>query len=799
MPSSDDTHPESVYMTTHAQVLDFIRNPDPTRFERLALAVFARQFELVQPYREYCLSRGVSLARVRSVAAIPPVSTAAFKYVVFSSGPPQRIFLTSGTSRGREERGRHFVADLEHYRLSAMTHLERMLFPDRRRLRMLALHPTVDRMPESSLSQMISWCVETFGAGPSLCCASPMGVETGPALDFLRAAEVAGEAVCILGTTAATAALFEHLRTSGVRLKLPAGSRLMDTGGAKGQLNPMEPAEVVASAQLYLGIAPHCVINEYGMTELCSQLYDATPFNCPEMDLAGDRVKIAPPWLKVIVRDPVSLLPVAAGQTGLLSFFDLANAGSVSALLTEDLGSVAADGAVRIFGRVIGADPRGCALGIEQFTAPGERAARPHGAARLLHIAAQPVSITGAGQADLIESCAASLRRQADRPLAPLRIADTLARACGQWREPGFAARRATLAATAEASDQTQPLLASSLDALLGSFTRDAMLDLARRLSARDRLIGLIMPGNVMGAGLHELVQALIGGAAVIVKAASGEPLFFAEFQRTLAAIDAEVAARMQVLVWNRLDRESTAALVRECDRVAAFGEDQTIAALAQAAGPKLVGFGSRLSGAVVAREAACGSGAQSLAAALARDVTLFDQRGCLSLHHIFVEASRPDAQIFAESLARELAALARLLPPPARLTPVDTVAARGARENVRWRAIGGVPLALWEGAHLGWTVIFDPDADFQAAPLCRTVRVSAFDSPGDLRRRLAPATGSLEGFALADPAARLGCRELLGELGVSYICAPGMLQSPPPSWAHGGGRFLKLMEPADG
>jgi hypothetical protein len=95
--------------------------------------------------------------------------------------------------------------------------------------------------------------------------------------------------------------------------------------------------------------------------------------------------------------------------------------------------------------------------------------------------------------------------------------------------------------------------------------------------------------------------------------------------------------------------------------------------------------------------------------------------------------------------------------------------------------------------------VIFDPDADFQAAPLCRTVRVSAFDSPGDLRRRLAPATGSLEGFALADPAARLGCRELLGELGVSYICAPGMLQSPPPSWAHGGGRFLKLMEPADG
>ena len=91
-------------------------------------------------------------------------------------------------------------------------------------------------------------------------------------------------------------------------------------------------------------------------------------------------------------------------------------------------------------------------------------------------------------------------------------------------------------------------------------------------------------------------MQALIGGAAVLVKAASAQPLFFAEFQRTLAAIDAEVAARMEVALWSRLDRESTATLVRACDRVAVFGDDETIAALAASAGPKLVDFGSRLS-----------------------------------------------------------------------------------------------------------------------------------------------------------------------------------------------------------
>ncbi len=66
-------------------------------------------------------------------------------------------------------------------------------------------------------------------------------------------------------------------------------------------------------ARHYLGVAPPFVINEYGMTELCSQLYDATPFNWPGANAGEERVKIAPPWLKVIARDPVTLRPLAAG------------------------------------------------------------------------------------------------------------------------------------------------------------------------------------------------------------------------------------------------------------------------------------------------------------------------------------------------------------------------------------------------------------------------------------------------------------------------------------------------------
>jgi Acyl-CoA reductase (LuxC)/Acyl-protein synthetase, LuxE len=644
---------------------------------------------------------------------------------------------------------------------------------------------------------MISWCIENFGAGPSLCCADPRQVEPQAAYEFLRSAQAAAQPVCILGTTAALSTLFEYLRTRDARLGLAPGSRLMDTGGPKGQARPLEPHELIAMATRYLAIAPGLAINEYGMTELCSQLYDATPFNCPGVSAEDGRVKIAPPWLAVMARDPATMRPLAAGQSGLLSFFDLANAGSVSALFTEDLGSVDSDGSVRILGRALAADPRGCALSIERFAQPEEAdsvaAATPR--AREEAVAIAPP----AAGSHIIEAAASRLRGEAGRTLGGQRIAGAIAEACALWRNPGCAGRRTVLAATAAATGQSEALLDASLDALLAGFTHGALTDLGGRLAAHDRLIGLIMPGNVIGAGLHELSQALIGGAAVIVKAASAEPLFFAAFQRTLSSIDAAVAARMCVLAWSRTDRESTAAMARVCDRIAAFGDDETMAALAAIAGPRLVDFGSRLSGALISKEAAFGPDAQAVAGALARDVTLFDQRGCLSLHHVFVEASPPcDANSFARSLARAMADLTARWPAvPA--TPADGVGVRVARENARWRAIGGTSAELWEGDDMGWTVIFDPDADFHAAPLCRTVAVSAFANEDELQCRLAPAAGKVEGFAIADPAGRLRrARAMLHGMGVSYFCQPGLLQSPPPSWPHGGGRFLELMVPGD-
>ena len=372
-------------MTIYDEVLAFIQAPELALFESLALKVFRHQFDTIGPYRQYCLSRGTTPSEVRSLDQVPALSTAAFKYAELGDmvTPPwpasARVFMTSGTTAGRDERGRHRVPRLEIYRASALGHLRKMLFPDEARMRMLSLHPTADRMPESSLGQMISWMIEEFGAGESLCVADRKGVEIAPTLEFLRSAEHCAEMVCLVGTTAAFAALFDELRARGLRLSLARGSRLMDTGGAKGQSIPLRPGQVVEQAEALLSLASALVINEYGMTEMCSQMYDATSFNSRNSSNSRDshrstslderpeeRSKVGPAWLGVAAVDPASLQRVADGSPGLLRFFDLANVGSVSAILTGDLGIVR-NGAVRVLGRAEDGEARGCALGIEQF------------------------------------------------------------------------------------------------------------------------------------------------------------------------------------------------------------------------------------------------------------------------------------------------------------------------------------------------------------------------------------------------------------------------------------------------
>jgi hypothetical protein len=117
-----------------------------------------------------------------------------------------------------------------------------------------------------------------------------------------------------------------------------------------------------------LGISERQVVGEYGMTELTSQLYEATlPGSSLEAAHGGmPGVYFEPPWLRVVPVDPATLEPVAAGDVGIARIVDLGNVDSAIAIQTQDQVR-RLQGGVELLGRAPGATPRGCSLAIEEF------------------------------------------------------------------------------------------------------------------------------------------------------------------------------------------------------------------------------------------------------------------------------------------------------------------------------------------------------------------------------------------------------------------------------------------------
>jgi hypothetical protein len=338
-------------------------------FERAALAVFSYQFERNLPYRVYCERRGRTPATVDRWHDIPAVATAAFKIVDLACAPPERVFQTSGTTRGPKGKGRHLVPRLGIYRTAALRHFTACVAVDGRRAPVLALTPPPSLRPDSSLVQMIEWIREEYGTAESAYFVGAAGLDADTLGARLTAMERDGPPAYLIGLTAAFEQLFAHCDVRQRRFRLPYGTLVIDTGGVKGAADgsrhPLSAAGFIAACWRSLGVPGYHCINEYGMTELCSQFYD----NVLRERVAGrltPRCKVGPPWTRTLVVDPETLREVPPGTTGLLRHYDLANCGSVLAVQTEDLGVQVQDGFI-VRGRLRGAEPRGCALLLEDI------------------------------------------------------------------------------------------------------------------------------------------------------------------------------------------------------------------------------------------------------------------------------------------------------------------------------------------------------------------------------------------------------------------------------------------------
>jgi hypothetical protein len=336
-----------------------------------------------------------------------------------------------------------------------------------------------------------------------------------------------------------------------------------------------------------------------------------------------------------------------------------------------------------------------------------------------------------------------------------------------------------------------------------GALTREGVPTKKEGMRATGpRLIAHFLAGNVPVPGIVSLCCGLLLRSANLVKVSSRDPVFPALFVESLREVDAELADCVAVLDWRRDEAALTRAALADADAVMAYGDDETISALRALvpAGIKFLGYGHKVSLAVVAKEAMTEENLPRLAQAAAFDASVYDQQGCMSPHVFYVEeGGRLGPRKFAAALAEAMAAYQARVP-QGKLSVEEAAQVAKLRGAYEFRSASDKSVGIWvsEAAN-SWLVIYEDEPMFTSSCLNRVV----FVKPTDGYKRVLDSIQKISshistvGVASMDESPRrarsrheeheVGFATELARLGVSRVCPIGQMQRPPLSCQHDG------------
>lgn len=326
-------------------------------FNTLALMLFSYQYQNCEPYQHYCRQLNKTPDQVQTWQQIPAVSTEVFREFTLCTLPvttAQYIFQTSGTTQ--ETKGKHYYHDMTLYdaaiQSSFMTGIG---LSNQQKVTFRVLTPSFTTVSTSSLFYMFQKALEWYGNVTSQFYFQQNELDVARLTQDLSEDVLLNRPVVLLGTAFSFVNFCDDLQRNGIILKLPKGSRILETGGLKGRVRSVTRPELYDLLVQTFSLELSNLFSEYGMTELSSQCYSQ-----PNSHLFQ-----SPPWMPTRIIQPESGEEVAIGETGLVQFFDLANYTAVSAVLTSDLAIRHIDG-FELVGRAPKAILRGCSTAFEK-------------------------------------------------------------------------------------------------------------------------------------------------------------------------------------------------------------------------------------------------------------------------------------------------------------------------------------------------------------------------------------------------------------------------------------------------
>ena len=338
-----------------------VKDTQDETFNALALKLFEYQFALNAPLRDFAKMRSKTPRTVTSWTDIPAIPITALKKCLLSCVTPNtsgRSFMTSGTTQSGL-RGQSYHPTLEVYDASMRCNFSSRVMQENARLQMGIIFPSSEALPNSSLAHYLQLAMTHFGTPESRGFITSDGIEFETLYAALRRAEKMGEPYALLGASFSLVHVMDDMKRRGLKFTLPQGSRILDTGGFKGQSRDLSLDAFYDGLSIAFGIPKSQCINMYGMTELSTQFYDCGNAVSPSE-------KSGPHWIRTRVVNPLTGEVVKKGDVGVLAHTDLAHFNVAVSILTEDAGIETDDGFV-LLGRAAGSDAQGCSLAVDEF------------------------------------------------------------------------------------------------------------------------------------------------------------------------------------------------------------------------------------------------------------------------------------------------------------------------------------------------------------------------------------------------------------------------------------------------
>ncbi len=389
-------------------------------------------------------------------------------------------------------------------------------------------------------------------------------------------------------------------------------------------------------------------------------------------------------------------------------------------------------------------------------------------------------------------------------------VINSLAEAAQSWLPEDSPWRQQAIAEAPAANGFTPEMVDAAIDLIFGAVTTEALGELVDRelgnrrvldefsLHGRVRtrasgpqLITHILAGNIPAPGIVSICCGLLLRSANLVRVASGDPLIPWLFVESLRAVDPELADCARTLWWPKNDTEATQQALQPANAVIAYGDDNTVKAIRDLTPPqaRFLGYGHKVSCAVVGREALTMDTLPAVAENAAFDVSIYDQQGCLSPHMLFVEeGGEVSPRKFAAALAQAMSDYHQRVPSgPLTLEAATQVA--NLRSGYEFRAKTDRRVTVWGGMEShDWCVIYEDEPTFTPSCLNRLVFVKPTDGYKRILNSIQRFSASISCVGVSPLNERaMGFANDLARIGIHRVCPIGQMQRPPLTWHHDG------------